>query len=80
MAESVTHKIDKGVPIPRRIKNSVYATLASDMDQNDSVLFGTQTEARSLAYAIKSAGYESVSRKVSDGNYRVWKTAKLEAK
>ena len=66
-------KIEKGVPVPGGRKTSQYADLAKQMEPGDSVAVPTIESRNSLYSYLRSIGYKPLTRKLSDGTYRVWR-------
>tara|TARA_B100001059_G_C17708879_1_gene514325 strand:+ start:857 stop:1075 length:219 start_codon:yes stop_codon:yes gene_type:complete len=65
--------IEKNIPIPRKqIKKAKWVLLVDQMDVGDSVLVTTKTERASITNAIKSQGYNAITRKEGD-KFRVWR-------
>jgi hypothetical protein len=73
----VTIVIEKNIPRPEVKAQNLAADKAREMAVDDSALCDTAKEAKSLAQALRNQGFRQLTRKESDGKYRVWKVAAL---
>ena len=75
-SDTITHKIEKGVPIPMKHTHGKWVTLAREMEVNDSVVLDTEHHAISLRAAIKRIHKGKTAVRIRDDNksWRVWRT------
>jgi len=69
-------KIEKNIPVPKYTRRrSKYYIVAKEMKVGDSVHGLERKNANSLYSYIAATGGKTVSRKLKDGTFRVWKVA-----
>lgn len=69
-------KIEKNIPVPKHTRRkSKYYIVAKEMETGDSVQVLERKDANSLYSYILKTGGKSISRKLEDGTFRVWKVA-----
>ena len=75
-SDTITHKIEKGVPIPMKHTHGKWVTLAREMEVGDSVVIDTEHHAISLRAAIKRIHKGKTAVRIRDDNksWRVWRT------
>ena len=69
-------KIEKNIPVPKYTRRrSKYYFVAKEMRVGDSVHVLERKTANVLYSYIQKTGGKSISRKLEDGTFRVWKVA-----
>ena len=69
-------KIEKNIPIPKYTRRrSKYYITAKEMKVGDYVNLLERKNANTLYSYILKTGGKSISRKLEDGTFRVWKVA-----
>ena len=75
-SDTITHKIEKGVPIPMKHTHGKWVTLAREMEVGYSVVIDTEHPAISLRAEIKRIHKGKTAVRIRDDNksWRVWRT------
>ena len=81
---NITIQIDKGIPVPDSRQgrsgdfNFAVSTALAKMGAGDSFVYSDGSKSRSRAlivrYVAQKAGVKVVIRKISESNFRVWRS------
>lgn len=64
-------KVDKGIPIPPKIRSGLYMPTFRKMKVGDSVFLKSKKEVGSVYGTVHKYGFKVAIRKVNNG-YRMW--------
>ena len=74
-------KIERGIPIPKRFRDSKWVTFWKEMEEGDSIFISAEEVTPKTVHPHRSCfykdpGFKPVYRKQPCGGFRVWKVAK----
>lgn len=75
---AVSFKVESNVAIPQRAPRGVFSKLLTEMKNGDSIVVPAIGKVLGARAAAKKVGCSLVTRKLDNGSFRIWKTAKAK--